>query len=84
MSIEKITYRAATCNMGEATEQDGDNYRTWAENAIRAKYPDSKIEVLDVDSKTTVDADEYDEEISALEFCASLWDSCPWTGEFFD
>lgn len=85
MTNETIFYRAATCNMGESTEQDGENYRAWAFNEIKKAYPDSaKIEVLDEDRGSTVYADNYQDETECLEFLASLWDRCPWSGEFFE
>ena len=85
MAITTIDYRAATCNMGESTEQDGDNYRVWAKEQIEARYPDADIDVLDEDRPSTCSNDEYDdnEEIECLEFLAGLWDVCPWTGEHF-
>ena len=77
--------------MGEATEQDGDNYRAWAENAIRAQYPDAEIEVLDEDRNTEVDISggrcDYESEhewTECQEFLAGLWDACPWYGPEFD
>jgi hypothetical protein len=33
--ITHIEYRAATCNMGETSEQDAENYREWAFNEIK-------------------------------------------------
>ena len=91
MSIEKIIYRAATCNMGESTDQDGDNYRSWAESEIRKEYPEAAIEVLNEDSKTEVyvtggpfsyeSCAEWD---GCQEWLSELWGRCPWTGEHFE
>jgi hypothetical protein len=83
-TVTSIDYRAATCNMGEASEQDADNYRAWAAEMIASEYPEAVVEVLDEDRQTVVTADDYDDEISALEFCASLWDRYPWSGEYFE
>lgn len=91
MAIEKIIYRAATSNMGDVTEQDGDNYRAWAKAQIEAKYPKANVEALDEDMKSEVivsgctSRDEsLDEWEAAHEFLRELWDSCPWTGEHFE
>ena len=83
-TVTKITYCAATCNMGESTEQDGENYREWAAEMIANEYPDAYVDVLNTDRHTVVTADDYDDEIEALEFCDSLWSACPWTGEHFE
>lgn len=83
-TVTSIEYRAATCNMGESTEQDGENFRAWAAEMIANEYPDAEVEVLDEDRQTVVTADDYDDENEALEFCASLWDLCPWSGEHFE
>ena len=91
MAIEKIIYRAATCNMGDTTEQDGDKYRAWAESEIRKEYPDATIEVRDEDGRSLVYpdysrsfAESDDEALAAEEFLCELWDRCPWSGEYFD
>lgn len=85
MANETIFYRAATCNMGETSEQDADKYRAWAKAEIEAAYPEAaQIEVLDEDRGSTVYADDYTEECTALEFMYHLWDRCPWSGEYFN
>ena len=85
MANETILYRAATCNMGETSEQDAAKYRAWAKAEIEAAYPEAaKIEVFDEDRGSTVNTEEYDEECQILEFLSELWDRCPWSGEFFD
>lgn len=85
MANERIFYRAADCNMGDCTEQDCEMYRAWALAEINAAYPDAaQIEVLNEDRGSTVYADDYTEECTALEFMHHLWDRCPWYGEHFD
>lgn len=85
MANETIIYRAATCNMGETSEQDAAKYRAWANAEIEAAYPEAaQIEVLDEDRGSTVNTEEYYEECQILEFLSELWDRCPWSGEFFD
>lgn len=85
MANETIFYRAATCNMGESTEQDGDNFRAWAEAEIWAAYPDAiQVEVLNEDRGSTVYTEEDEEEAPILEFLSELWDRCPWSGEHFE
>lgn len=91
MTIEKIIFRAATCNMGDATEQDGDNYRSWAKNVIRAQYPDADVIVSDDDKNCEVvvfggrcDSESESEWIECHEFLAGLWDSCSWNGHEFE
>lgn len=85
MANETIFYRAADCNMGDATEQDCENYRAWALAEIEAAYPDAaQIEVLNDDRGSTVYTEEDEEEYAVMEFLHDLWDRCPWSGEFFE
>lgn len=91
MTIEKIIFNAATCNMGEVTEQDGDNYRAWALKVIKTEYPETEVIVKDSESNTEVFVDggrcsnESEEEWAAChEFLSSLWEICPWNGPDFE
>ncbi|MGL5397957.1 MAG: hypothetical protein ACRDBQ_22205 [Shewanella sp.] len=79
----KITYFAATENMGDASECDGQNFRSWAFAQIESRYPDADIEVLDEQSLVTGRVDEEEIECEVLEFLDGLWDRCPWSGEYF-
>ena len=91
MAIEKIIYRAATCNMGDTTEQDGDNYRAWAKSELEKKYTKALVEVRNEDDQSEIrialgnDYAEMDAEWDeANVFMCELWDRCPWYGEFFE
>ena len=87
--IKAIGYRAATVNMGDVTDQDGDNYREWALNELALKYPDARIVVYNSEMASTCASGLHDpfeaeqEENQCLSFMADLWDRCPWEGEFF-
>jgi hypothetical protein len=79
----EIIYGAATHNMGETTEREAECYREWAEEQIAARYPDACITVSEKDEPTRVyGAANYEQEVAALEFCAELWDRCPWPEEW--
>lgn len=41
--ITRIKYCAATSNMGDTSDQDGNNYRAWAYNELEKQYPDACI-----------------------------------------
>ena len=90
MSIYKITYCAATENMGNTTEADANNYRAWAAREIAAACPDAHIEVLDDVNQSCAQSDAedcevaYKEEQEAIELLAALWDRCPWSGVEFE
>ena len=86
MSIS-IFYHASTRYMGNCSEQDASDYRSWAHNEIQLEYPDAKVGVLDQDGSSrvfayamAVDGIEYeddDTEESILTFLCQLWDRCP-------
>lgn len=91
MAITKIIYSAATYNMGEATERDGDNYRAWAFDMLADEYPDAEIEVVNEemlhskiwsDNENIAEAEKEEEQVR--EFLKSLWDKCPWVGKYFN
>lgn len=87
MAIEKIIIAAATCNMGEATELDGYNYRAWAVDETKKRFPDAEIIAVDetINSQViTDDGMEGEEWESAHVYLCELWDRCPWSGEFFE
>lgn len=78
-----ITYFAATENMGNASEHDGAQYRAWAAAQIEIRYPDADVDVVDEQSLVIGRVDDYEMEYEVLEFLGGLWDSCPWSGEYF-
>lgn len=91
--ITTITYCAATCNMGDTTAQEADNYRAWAHAELKKRYPEAKVTVLDNPMSCACNSDLFsddgtefngdDEEQDCFIFMHELWDRCPWSGEFF-
>ena len=75
----QITYFASDDTMGDTSPEDCAAYRRWAQAELEAAYPEATVEVT---AETAVrgawtDAIEREEEIE--EFCARLWERCPWT-----
>lgn len=88
--ITRITYCAATVNMGDASDQDGDNYRAWAYAELEKEYPETCIGVYNSERSSACSSDcdywkdQDNEEIQCYEFMSELWDRCHWSGEFFE
>jgi len=73
-----ITYYADNGSMGDTSEHDCDKYREWAQRELERKYPSHKIEVTQEQATVTARTDDLENEEEILDFCARLWDSCPW------
>jgi len=73
-----IEYRAANDSMGDTSSANCDAYREWAEEQLRAAYPDHEISVCNKPSLHTVLTDDCKNQGEIEEFCHHLWDSCPW------
>lgn len=90
MAITKITYNAATSDLGDVTEQDAINYRNWARSVIQQAYKDSEVEVINGSDRDYAFSDledvcDREREIEdCKDFMKRLSDSCPWNGDFFD
>ena len=78
-----ITYRASTYTMGDTSPFQADKFREWAQAQLEARFPDEDIEVLDEIGSQCVTNYGYSQETADLhdeivDFCAELWDKCPW------
>ena len=78
-----ITYRASTDTMGDTSPVHAEKFREWAFAQLEARFPDEDIEVLDDAGNQCSTAYSYDPETADLhdeivDFCANLWDRCPW------
>lgn len=74
-TVTKITYAANNGSMGDMTDAECEAYRAWAEQEIRAEYPNAEVAIDSSDcAKTLVSADDYDDEQEALDFVSRLWD----------
>jgi hypothetical protein len=73
-----IRYYAADETMGDTPEAQCALYRTWAQHQLEAAYPNYEIEVSAEPSLQTCWTDDSDHEDEIRDFCAALWDDCPW------
>lgn len=76
--MHTIVYYAADDSLGASSEADCDRYRDWAESALRAAYPNHRIVVSAQPATQTAWTDDIVHEDAILDFCARLWDECPW------
>lgn len=76
--MSKITYYAANDTMGDTSAQDCDAYRAWATEQLRNEYPEHEISVANAPSLDQVRTDDEERREEIAEFCARLWDRCPW------
>jgi len=85
--MKSITYYASNDSMGDTSNENCNNFRQYAKEALENEYPYFEITVSDEQSLTTcitegIDDDCLENEIN--EFCHGLWDGCPdsvWTFE---
>lgn len=73
-----ITYYASTSDMGDTTVREAEQFRSWSEQEIASAFPGYQVEVSSAEhwSQTKTDDEARRDEIE--EFCARLWDRCPW------
>ncbi len=74
----QITYYADNGSMGETSDADCEQYRTWALGQLQSEYPNHDVTVSSEQSTRSVDTDDYENEEAIQLFCHDLWDSCPW------
>lgn len=76
-----ITYFAADETMGDTPSAACEQYRTWAYHALKDAYPLHRIYVMNTPSLTTCTTNDEDHRDAIVDFCAYLWDRCPWDWE---
>ena len=73
-----IRYYAHTDDMGDITTHEAEGYRAWAKQAIENEYPGHDVEVINAPALEFVATDDENRRDEIVDFCARLWDSCPW------
>jgi len=82
--VTKINYFAPIDTMGDVTEIEASNYRSWAHNQLTEAFPEAVIEVVSDNSTITsiIESDNQAETDRAISFCRELWDRAPWPEEW--
>jgi hypothetical protein len=73
-----IKYYADNDTMGDTSEEDCDAFRIWAATQLRTEYPDHIIQVINGPSLEQFQTDDEENREAIADFCARLWDRCPW------
>ena len=73
-----IRYYADNSSMGDTPPSACDQYRAWAYATLVAAYPDHYVEIWDTPSLVTASTSDEDNRDDIIEYCARLWDACPW------
>ena len=82
-----ITYYAPNDSMGDTSNADCERFRAWARNEIENRFEGYYVRVVDSQSPTqckVVGSSGLIEDDEIREYVQGLWESCPWTGPFFE
>jgi glutathione peroxidase-family protein len=73
-----IKYYADNDTMGDTYFEDCNAFRRWAAAQLRTEYPDHIIQVINGPSLEQFQTDDEENREEIADFCARLWDRCPW------
>ena len=74
----QIIYHASNETMGDTPPVACNDYRSWAHRALCAEFPNAVVTVDDANVLDQCWTDDEARRDKIQEFCARLWDICPW------